>query len=54
MLNGKGVYVRYKLIGVEVNDAWSDVYWVLENENDPRDTRTELELRQLDPNIKKY
>lgn len=54
MFNGKGVYVRYKLIAVEVNDAWCDVYWVLENEDDPRDVKTVLELGQLDPDIKNY
>lgn len=52
MFNGKGIYVRYKVIGLEVNDPWSDVYWVLENEDDQRDVKQIFGLRMLDPDIK--
>ena len=51
MLNGKGVYVRYKLLGLEVNDPWSDVYWVLENEDDSRDIKHILDLKDFSPDL---
>lgn len=39
MYNGKPVYVKYKVIGLEDNNPWADWYWIVQNEDDPRDIR---------------
>lgn len=39
MYNGEPVYVRYKIIGLEDNKPWADWFWIVQNEDDPRDIR---------------
>lgn len=39
MYNGKPVYVRYKIIGLEDNNPFMDWYWIVQNEDDSRDVR---------------
>ena len=40
--NGVPVYVEYKVIGIEDNDAMLDWYWIVQNVNDDRDIRSIL------------
>lgn len=32
-------HVRYKIIALEDNNPWADWYWIVQNEDDPRDVR---------------
>ena len=38
-LNGVPLYVEYKVIGIEDNNPMMDWYWVLENVDDPKNTK---------------
>lgn len=36
LLEGKPIYHKYKIIGVEDSNSWADYYWILEDANGKR------------------